>query len=108
MASSERSKDGTLHTLHLSAIALAAALFLLLPAGAGAATTVGSTFTPSGFDCQDNLWQLQTTSPSNSYVVPSAGVLTSWSHEASAANQPSDLKLEAGRTTTTANQFLIV
>src|SRR4051794_38264436 len=108
MASSERSKDGTLHTLHLSAIALAAALFLLLPASAGAATTVGSTFTPSGFDCGNNLWQLQTTSPSNSYVVPSAGVLTSWSHLASATNVPSDMKLEVARTTATPNQFLTV
>jgi hypothetical protein len=86
---------------------LAAAALLLLPAGAGAATTVGSTFTPVGFQCQDNNWALQTTSPSNAYVVPSAGVLTSWSHVAASTNQPSDLKLEVGRITSP-DHFLIV
>ena len=92
----------------LAFIIAAATVAFIVPAGAGAATTVGSTFVPSGFDCQDNDWQLQTTSPSNQYVVPSAGVLTSWSHEASASNTPSDLKLEVARTTTTANQYLTV
>jgi hypothetical protein len=86
---------------------LAAAALLLLPAGAGAATTVGSTFTPSGFQCQNNFWALQTVSPSGEYVIPSAGVLTSWSHLAS-ATPPTNLKVEVGRNTTTPGQFLIV
>ena len=80
----------------------------IAPAGAGAATTVGSTFVPINYQCQNNFWALQTTSPSNQYVVPSAGVLTSWSHLGGADQPPTDLKLEAGRTTDTLNQFLIV
>jgi hypothetical protein len=91
----------------LACLIAAGTIAFLAPAGAGAATTVGSTFTPSGFDCQDNLFQLQTTSPSSTYVVPSAGVLTSWSHEASATNAPTNLKLEVGRTTAP-NTFLTV
>jgi hypothetical protein len=89
---------------------LAAAALLLLPAAAGAATTVGSTFDPTGagFQCGDNVWQLQTTSPSNAYVVPSAGVLTSWSFHAPSSQTPTALKLEVGRTTATPNQFQVV
>ena len=79
-----------------------------MPAGAGAATTVGSTFTPIGFSCQDNDWELQTTSPSNEYVVPSAGVLTSFSYLGGADQPPNGLKLEVARTTATPNQFLTV
>jgi hypothetical protein len=86
---------------------LAATALLLLPAGAGAATTVGSTFTPSGFPCQNNFWALQSVSPSGEYVIPSAGVLTSWSHLAS-ATPPTNLKVEVGRNTTTPGQFLVV
>jgi hypothetical protein len=92
----------------LACLISAAIVAFAVPAGAGAATTVGSTFAPSGFSCQDNFWALQTTSPSNQYVVPSDGVLTSFSHEASATNAPSGLKLEVGRATATANQFFIV
>ena len=92
----------------LASLVAAVTVAFVVPAGAGAATTVGSTFVPINFQCQDNVWQLQTTSPSNQYVVPSAGVLTSWSHLAAPTNPPADLKLEVGRTTTTPNQFLIV
>jgi hypothetical protein len=82
----------------------------LAPAGAGAATTVGQTFNPTGggFSCQDNVWQLQTTSPSNQYTVPSDGVLTAWSFRAPSAQTPTGVKLEVGRTTATAGQFLVV
>src|SRR4051794_31444856 len=103
------SKDGTSSRKCFAAIALAFALFVMLPASAGAATTVGSTFDPSsgGFQCQDNDWQLQTTSPANQYVVPSAGVLTSWSFQAPSSQTPTEVKLEVGRITAT-SQFFIV
>jgi hypothetical protein len=82
---------------------------LLAPAGAGAGTTVGSTFTPNGLVCPDNFFALQTTSaPADSdYVVPHAGVLTSWSH-VSSSSPPTALKLEVGRATNLAEQFLTV
>lgn len=76
------------------------------PAAAGAATTVGSTFAPTGFECQDNFLAFQTGSPSDQYVVPHAGILTSWSFQAS-TDPPTSLKLEVARETSP-NQFLIV
>ena len=94
----------------LACLISAATVALIAPVGAGAATTVGSTFDPTGagFQCQDNVWQLQTTSPSSTYVVPSAGVLTSWSFHAPSSQTPTALKLEVGRTTTTPDQYLVV
>ena len=53
-------------------------MLLLAPAGAGAATQVGQTFTPTT-GCGGNVTLLQTTTvPPGGYTVPSAGVLTSW------------------------------
>jgi hypothetical protein len=86
----------------------AATVALIAPAGAGAATTVGETFTPSGYPCQDNNWELQTTSPSDSYVVTSAGILTSFSYLGGADQPPNGLKLEVARTTATPDQYLTV
>ena len=92
----------------LPAIAVAAAaVAVIAPASAGAAITVGSTFTPINFACTNTAVMLQTTSPSDAYVVPTAGVLTSWSHEGG-GNPPSSLKLEVGRATVGSGQFLIV
>ncbi len=86
-------------------VLVGAAVVVLAPAAAGAAT-VGSVFAPSGYVCQGPIINFQTTSPADQYVVPRAGVLTAWSHQAS--NQPpASLKLEVGRETTP-DQFLIV
>ena len=94
----------------LACLISAATIAFIAPAGAGAAATVGQTFDPTGggFSCQDNVWQLQTTSPSNQYVVPSAGVLTDWSFHAPSSQTPTALKLEVGRTTATPNQYRVV
>jgi hypothetical protein len=94
----------------LACLISTATVAFIAPAAAGAATTVGQTFDPTGggFSCQDNVWQLQTTSPSNLYTVPSAGVLTAWSFRAPSAQTPTGLKLEVGRTTATPGQFLVV
>jgi hypothetical protein len=92
--------------LRASLIGVAAAA-VIAPAGAGAATTVGSTFDPSGSNCSANNLLLQSFSPSNSYAAPSAGVLTSWSFQAS--NQvPPSLKLEVARATASLDEFFIV
>jgi hypothetical protein len=64
----------------LACLISAATVAFIAPAGAGAATTVGATFTPVGYQCSGSLMMLQTTSPSDGYLVPSAGVLTSWNH----------------------------
>jgi hypothetical protein len=65
-------------------------------ASAGAAVTVGQTFTPT------NEWGgagvfIQSASPGNSYTVPSNGVITSWSFEATNASPSPPLKLKIVR-----------
>ena len=92
--------------LRASLIGVAAAA-VIAPAGAGAATTVGSTFDPSGSSCSTNFLVLQPSSPADLYVVPSAGVLTSWSFQAS--NQtPPNVKLVVARATANVDEFYIV
>jgi hypothetical protein len=62
---------------------------------AGAAVTIGSTFTPTDlFGGAGTL--IQSSSPANSYTVPTSGVITSWSFEAAAAFFP-PLKLKVVR-----------
>jgi|SRR3954447_2651461 hypothetical protein len=100
------SKDGTSSRKCFAAIALAFALFVMLPASAGAATTVGTTFDPVGSSCGTNFLALQTGSPSDLYAVPSAGVLTSWSYQASTLVP--NLRLKVARATADPDQFFIV
>ena len=81
-----------MRTLSLSfALALTA---LVGPATAGAATTIGQTFTPPAGGC-GGATNLQTTSPGSSYAAPAAGVITSWSHEANAT--PPELVFKVAR-----------
>jgi Ca2+-binding RTX toxin-like protein len=98
-------------TLHRRSILLALLLLpVIAPAGAGAATTVGSTFDPGGTGCfgTDTTF-LQTASPSNSYVVPSDGVLTSWSYRADESQTPGvKLKVARALSPPDPDQFLIV
>jgi hypothetical protein len=89
--------------LRACALGVAAAA-VIAPSGAGAATTVGSTFNPT--PCGANTLLLQTSSAANSYAVPSAGVLTSWSFQASGT--PPDLKLIVARPTNDPTQFQVV
>jgi hypothetical protein len=67
-----------------------------LPATANAATQVGETVDPSTSACSQNVTWLQSTSPSNRFVVPSDGVITSWSFQGGSI-VPSQLKLKLGR-----------
>ena len=78
------------------------------PAGAGAATTVGMTAPPAGATCIRGTL-LQSVSVGNTHVVPSAGVLTSWSHLAPGGdNSAADrMKLKVARPVT-ADSWLIV
>ena len=82
---------------------------LCVPAAAGAATTVGDTFSPTESACFNNGTSttfLQTGSPSNSYAVPSDGVLTSWSYES--LNQTPTVVLKVARGTADPNEFHMV
>lgn len=74
-------------------IAIGAAA-LAAPAAAGAATTLGQTFTPSAGGC-GSATNLQSTSPGSSYAAPSDGVITAWSHQANAT--PPELALKVAR-----------
>jgi hypothetical protein len=62
---------------------------------AGAAVTVGSTFTPDSIFGGAGT-NIQSSSPGNSYTVPANGVVTSWSFEAAADLFP-PLKLKVVR-----------
>jgi hypothetical protein len=80
-------------------IAVVATVVLMASASpAGAAVTIGETFTPAN-PCFDRT-RLQTTSPGSQYKVPSTGgvnawTITSWSFEAGPT--PPTLKLKVGR-----------
>jgi hypothetical protein len=79
------------------ALALSAAVATIGLVGApkaGAATTIGQTFTPPPGGCGPAT-NLQSTSPGSSYAAPSAGVITSWSHEANAT--PPELVFKVAR-----------
>jgi hypothetical protein len=81
---------------------------LSAPATAGAAATIGATFTPDGTSTcgGGNVTALQATSLADAYVVPSNGVITSWSHLAG-ATPPAQLKLKLARSQG-GNDFTII
>jgi hypothetical protein len=89
-----------------SALALLAAVSAaLIGAGsAGAATEIGTTFDPGTSFCGNLLLQ-SVSPPTDTYAAPSAGVVTSWSYQASSV--PVQLQLKIGRAAGT-NQFTIV
>ena len=92
-----------------SALAIAG-LGLAAPAGASAATTLGETFAPmSDLSCGGpNNEVVQTHRASGtSYAAPSAGVLTSWSFEASTTDSTT-LTLRVYRPTGTPQTFTVV
>jgi hypothetical protein len=66
-----------------------------IPSPAGAAVKIGETFVPSGL-CDVNTIFLQTSSPGGQYAAPFAGVITSWSFQASASQVP-PLKFKVAR-----------
>src|SRR3954454_16311580 len=69
-----------------------AGLFGALAPSAFGAVTIGQTFTPDvGWGGSGTI--VQTTSPGNSYVVPSDGVITSWSFEPLSDVAPLKLKM---------------
>jgi hypothetical protein len=77
-----------------SAVVLAATALMAAPSGAGAATTIGETFTPNS--CAPYFTVLQVVSPGNEYAAPADGVITRWSFQATATNVP-QLKFKVGR-----------
>lgn len=79
---------------------------LAMPASAGAATQIGQTFTPDA-EFSAGFTGIQSGSPGGQYTVPSPGVITSWSFQASAAGVPQGLKLKVARAAGGAN-FTIV
>jgi hypothetical protein len=79
----------------VSAFASAAAITVLIaPGTAGASTQLGQTFEPTAPDCSPAGRTFFQTAPSQ-YVVPSDGVITSWSFQAGAT--PPQLKLKIAR-----------
>jgi len=78
----------------MRAVLASGTLLLAVAASAQAATTIGETFTPT-IGC-GGFTALQTTSPGDEYIAPSAGVITAWSFEAS-ASPPPEIKLKVAR-----------
>jgi hypothetical protein len=79
-------------------------ILLSAPAGATAASEIGTTFDPGTSFCGNMLLQ-SASPPADTYAAPSAGVITSWSYQASEG--PVQIKLKVGRNAGT-NSFLIV
>jgi hypothetical protein len=75
--------------------AAATVVLLALAAPAGAATQVGETFVPT-VTGGSGVTTLQSGSPGGQYTIPSPGVITSWSFQASAASVP-ELKFKVAR-----------
>ena len=69
-------------------------LLLGLPSGAAGATQIGATFDPTSSDPGGARYQA--VSPGDSYLAPSAGVITSWSFFAD-SSPPVMVKLKVGR-----------
>jgi RTX calcium-binding nonapeptide repeat (4 copies) len=80
-----------------AAVAAASALtiVLALPGAASGAITIGETFTPPILDCAPNYTRLQSSSAEDAYVVPTAGVITSWSFRAD--EDPPTTRFKVGR-----------
>ena len=77
-----------------------------LPASpAGAATQVGQTIEPTG-NCSPRT-RIQSASPADQYVMPFAGVITSWSFQSNDAGGASPLKVKIARRAG-GNNFTIV
>jgi hypothetical protein len=90
-------------------VAAGVALAFATVAPARAATQVGETFAPvapSWVSGGSGVTDLQSGSPGGRYVVPFAGVITSWSFDAPAASVPT-LKFKVARSTG-GNEFVIV
>jgi hypothetical protein len=82
----------------------------LAPSPAGAAVTIGETFTPTGgLQCQNDSWfqGVSPAPPAVQYSAPSAGVITSWSFEA-AATAPTLLRFKVFRPTSDPEMFQVV
>ena len=93
--------------LFASALAIGS-LGLAAPTGASAATTLGETFAPTAdLSCGGPNYEVVQTQRSSgtSYAAPSAGVLTSWSFEASSIG-PTTLTLRVFHPTGTPQQFV--
>ena len=75
--------------------AVVVGLIFAIPSIASASEKIGQTFTPSTEFCVGPITFLQSASPQSSYAVPSSGVLTSWSYQASATVSP--IKFKVGR-----------
>jgi hypothetical protein len=86
------------------AVATCAALAVLC-APAGAATTIGETFTPVLSQTNDSV--VQTASPQNGYAAAFAGVITSWSYQAP-ASAPPPLRLKFYRRVGATNDHTVV
>jgi hypothetical protein len=80
----------------LGALTGAAGLLLAMPSGASAATTIGSTFVPTGL-CGTDATYIQTASSGTPYSAPYSGVITSWSFQPG-SSVPTTIKLKVGRT----------
>jgi hypothetical protein len=81
--------------LSLASCVAVAAVFAASASPAGAAVTIGETFTPPVSFGGSGVF-IQSSSPGSSYAVPSDGVITSWSFEAAAGSTP-PLKLKIVR-----------
>jgi Ca2+-binding RTX toxin-like protein len=67
-----------------------------LPATASASTQIGQTISPAGSACSQNVSWFQGTSPNNQFVVPTDGVITSWSF-IGGVTAPSSMKLKLAK-----------
>lgn len=81
------------------------AALIAAPGSAGAATQIGQTFLPTD-NCSPRT-RLQSSSPGGQYAAPFAGVITSWSFQASSAGGESPMRLKVGRHAS-GDQFTIV
>jgi hypothetical protein len=88
--------EGFVRRFSLSSLVVAAALVATNASPAGAAVTIGSTFTPNDLFGGPGTLIQSSSPPANSYTVPTDGVITSWSFEAAAGTTP-PLKLKVVR-----------
>jgi Ca2+-binding RTX toxin-like protein len=86
----------------ISAAALMATALMAVPSAAGAATTIGTTFTPGVPGCSANYTWLQ-----SQYAAPSDGVITQWNFQAAAATHVPQLKFKVARPAG-GNDFLMI
>ena len=82
--------------LSLASAAALLGLIAVNASSAGAAVTVGQTFTPEQ-DFGGSGVFIQSGSPDNSYTIPTDGVITSWSFEAIGSEATPPLKLKVVR-----------